>query len=103
MIFPNRLKRHFFIFNMILPNEQSVNDIYGKIQKLSSNYLKKELKNQVIFNADRDGIIDAKKKNGIKWEVFLLCLWNNEVTRLFSDKLRDIEDKKNSKIFLILF
>jgi dynein heavy chain len=31
---PNRLKRQFFIFNMVLPNEQSVNDIYGKILEL---------------------------------------------------------------------
>jgi dynein heavy chain len=138
---PNRLKRHFFIFNMVLPNEQSVNDIYGKISKafftlskkgskkfsdvivdqairlpkITSDLLKRmeakfqptpvkfhysynmrELSRtfQGIFNADRDGIIDAEKNYGIKSEVFLLCLWKHEVTRVFSDKLRDIEDKK---------
>ncbi|MCP3686381.1 MAG: hypothetical protein GY861_27370, partial [bacterium] len=31
---PNRLKRQFYIFNMTLPNTQSVNDIYGKILRL---------------------------------------------------------------------
>lgn len=28
---PNRLKRQFFIFNLVMPNDQSVRDIYGKI------------------------------------------------------------------------
>lgn len=28
---PNRLKRHFFIFNMIVPPEESINAIYGQM------------------------------------------------------------------------
>eukprot|EP01038_Epipyxis_sp_PR26KG_P006437 gene6437-8857_t len=28
---PNRLKRHFFIFNMILPTSQAINEIYGQM------------------------------------------------------------------------
>ena len=133
---PNRLKRHFFIFNMVLPNEQSVNDIYGKISqsyftkkafnetianqaqklpKLTSDLLKKmenkfqptpvkfhytynmrELSRtfQGIFIADRQSIVDSEKKYGIKCDVFLLCLWKHEVTRVFCDKLREVEDKK---------
>ena len=31
---PNRLKRHFFIFNMIVPPEESINAIYGQMVKL---------------------------------------------------------------------
>lgn len=44
---PNRLKRHFFIFNMVLPNEQSINDIYGKICQA---YFNKKSYNEVIAN-----------------------------------------------------
>ena len=133
---PNRLKRHFFIFNMVLPNDQSVSDIYGKISKafftkkafnetianqamklpkLTSDLLKRmenkfqptpikfhytynmrELSRtfQGIFNADRQSIIDSEKKYGIKSEVFLICLWKHEVSRVFCDKLRDVDDKK---------
>ena len=133
---PNRLKRHFFIFNMVLPNETSINDIYGKIcqayftkksfneiianqamklPKLTSDLLKRmeskfqptpikfhytynmrELSRtfQGIFNADRQGILQSESKYQIKSDVFLLCLWKHEVTRVFSDKLRDVEDKK---------
>ncbi|KAJ1421934.1 putative axonemal dynein gamma heavy chain, partial [Ochromonadaceae sp. CCMP2298] len=28
---PNRLKRHFFVFNMILPSSQAINEIYGQM------------------------------------------------------------------------
>jgi len=28
---PNRLKRHFFIFNLILPTTQAINEIYGQL------------------------------------------------------------------------
>ena len=34
---PNRLKRQFYIFNMTLPNEISVNDIYARILRLFFN------------------------------------------------------------------
>ncbi|CAM9172851.1 unnamed protein product [Hapterophycus canaliculatus] len=30
---PNRLKRHFFIFNMIVPPEESINAIYGQMME----------------------------------------------------------------------
>ena len=135
---PNRLKRHFFIFNMVLPNETSINDIYGKIcqayftkksfnevianqamklPKLTSDLLKRmeskfqptpikfhytynmrELSRtfQGIFTADRMGILQSESKYQIKSDVFLLCLWKHEATRVFSDKLRDVEDKKES-------
>ena len=133
---PNRLKRHFFIFNMVLPNDQSVNDIYGKISqafftkkafnenismraqglpKLTSDLLKRmankfqptpvkfhyyynmrELSRtfQGIFKADKEGIVNSEKKYQIPSNIFLLCLWKHEVTRVFCDKLRDPEDKK---------
>ena len=121
---------------MVLPNETSINDIYGKIcqayftkkafnevianqamklPKLTSDLLKRmeskfqptpikfhytynmrELSRtfQGIFNADRMGIISSESRYQIKSDVFLLCLWKHEATRVFSDKLRDIEDKK---------
>eukprot|EP01042_Synura_sphagnicola_P000006 gene6-7_t len=34
---PNRLKRHFFIFNLILPSTQAINEIYG--QMLRGRYI----------------------------------------------------------------
>ena len=39
---PNRLKRQFFIFNIILPNEISINDIYGKIRQAYFNKKRSE-------------------------------------------------------------
>jgi len=30
---PSRLKRHFFVFNMILPSTQAINEIYGQMLK----------------------------------------------------------------------
>ena len=30
---PNRLKRHFFTFNLILPSTQAINEIYGQMLK----------------------------------------------------------------------
>lgn len=37
---PNRLKRQFFKFNMVLPSITSINDIYG--QMLAGRFPKKE-------------------------------------------------------------
>lgn len=34
---PNRLKRHFFIFNMIVPPEENINAIYGQMVKSKLN------------------------------------------------------------------
>ena len=132
---PNRLKRHFFIFNMVLPNEQSVNDIYGKIidvffvpkvfgeaislqakklTKLTSDLLKKmktkfittpikfhysfnmrDLSRtfQGIFLIDRDCLKNSNARYGITPDVFLIHLWKHEAARVFSDKLKDLDDK----------
>lgn len=35
---PNRLKRHFFIFNMIVPPEESMNKIYGRMVSLVKTF-----------------------------------------------------------------
>ncbi|MCQ2817038.1 MAG: hypothetical protein MJ252_07215, partial [archaeon] len=142
---PNRLKRHFFIFNMVLPNEQSVQDIYGtitreffaqktkdsngkiiqfipalkeqskKLPKLTAELLKKmsakfqptpikfhyfynmrELSRtfQGLFQADKDSLNRAQDLYQIPPETFLICLWKHEVTRVFCDKLREVEDIK---------
>lgn len=47
---PNRLKRHFFIFNMVLPNNQSVSDIYGKI---CDAFFTKKAFNENIMNLSK--------------------------------------------------
>ena len=39
---PNTLRRHFFIFNMVLPNEQSVDNIYGTITNLVKGMINDE-------------------------------------------------------------
>ncbi len=133
---PNRLKRHFFIFNMVLPNDQSIGDIYGKIidcffliryfgeplclqakklTKLTSELLKK-MKNkfittpikfhysfnmrdlsrtfQGIFLLDKESLKNSNSKYQLNSEVYLLHLWKHEAARVFSDKLRDLEDRE---------
>ena len=142
---PNRLKRQFFIFNLVMPNEQSVNDIYKEIidlyfplkpatsaydraslnkmaQKLTglTNSLLFKLKNkfqptpikfhynfnmremsrtfQGVFAISEYLNILKKSKINSKDMVYsvdtlLLILWKHEATRVFCDKLRDLEDK----------
>ena len=138
---PNRLKRHFFIFNMVLPNEQSVNEIYGKIlkaffttktygeqissfaasmvkptimlnQKMKAKFLPTPVKFhynfnmreisrvfQGLFNINKDSVKTSVKLFP-KPENFIISLWKHEGTRVFSDKLTDIEDKKEFKIII---
>ena len=144
---PNRLKRQFFIFNLVMPNDQSVRDIYGKIidlyfpakanvtaydqialsksaQKLTlltTNLLKKvkqkfqptPIKFHYNFNMReisrtfqgvfgiRDYLAklkqDPKEAKTIKYPVeqLILILWKHECTRVFCDKLRDLQDKND--------
>ena len=138
---PNRLKRHFFIFNMTTPSRESVQQIYGKITSLFFNRKKKgtvsfiqplkdaseklpkltydlfrkmdekfkptpikfhyfynmrELSRtfQGLFQADKKCLNESQQKYGIAPETFLICLWKHEVTRVFCDKLRELNDKK---------
>lgn len=48
---PNRLKRQFYTFNMILPSKDSVDNIYGSIIK--SVFTTKNFTNDVVENAER--------------------------------------------------
>ena len=48
---PNRLKRQFFCFNMILPSKESVDNIYGTI--IQSVFTTKNFSDDVVDNANR--------------------------------------------------
>lgn len=144
---PNRLKRQFFIFNLVMPNDQSVKDIYDKIidiyfppkvtqgsvydqlalssnakrlTSLTTNLLKRvkvkfqptPIKFHYNFNMREisrtfQGVFgiteylnqikkvpSEAKSAKILPENLILLLWKHEVTRVFCDKLRDIDDKK---------
>jgi dynein heavy chain len=59
---PNRLKRNFFNFNMVLPSITSINDIYG--QMLNGRFPANE------FDADTLGIVRALTGTTIKlWKI----------------------------------
>jgi len=57
-----------------------------KLPKLTSDLLKRM--------DDRNGIIDSEAKYQIKSGIFLLCLWKHEMTRVSTDKSRDVQNKK---------
>lgn len=48
---PNRLKRNFFIFNLVLPNITSINDIYG--QMLNGRFKTGEFDGVTLANVDK--------------------------------------------------
>ena len=139
---PNRLKRHFAVFNCPLPDDVSINQIFGTIfdarfaanynpatvqvaQKLTSmsvqfwraigkKMLPTPMKFHYFFNLrDLSNIAQGlmlvgmladpdrpdKRMSSKPWEtlrdpVTLLQAWRHEVTRVFSDKLNTVDDKK---------
>lgn len=145
---PNRLKRNFYIFNLVLPSITSINDIYGQmlsgrfpsnkftadtmevVNKLTTATigLWKSMKDKIlptptkfhyIFNMRElsrvfQGIMltptETIKSGGYRCEqklmpfisggVTLLSIWKHECTRVFSDKLTNIKDKKMYESFM---
>lgn len=51
---PNRLKRHFFIFNMIVPPVQSMNAIFGKMVSVALVVTRYMLHHLLFFFSSRD-------------------------------------------------
>jgi dynein heavy chain len=139
---PNRLKRHFAVFNVPLPDEVSIQQIFGTIfeSRFNSNYpadvskVAKELtktsidlwrrmgkkmlptpaKFHYFFNlrdlsAIAQGLMHVgmyadplrpdKRFESKPWEIYndaatLVSAWRHEATRVFSDKLNTVDDKK---------
>ena len=139
---PNRLKRHFSVFNVPLPEESSIQQIFGAIfeGRFGANYprdvqevagmvtrmtidfwraIQKRMlptpdKFHYFFNlrdlsnvtqgmmlaglfADPDN--PAKRKESKPWElckdpITLVRMWKHECSRVFSDKLNSVSDKK---------
>lgn len=121
---PNRLKRHFFTFNLTLPSSSGIYEIYGQMIRgrfvnvsppmqlvaealpsstikiwtwMRSKMLPSPTKFHYTFNL-RDlsrvfqGVLRTQRAS-VKSCHTLLQLWRHECSRVFSDKLTNLEDK----------
>lgn len=99
---PNRLKRQFFTFNMILPSKESVDNIYGTI--IDSVFTTKNFSEDVVENAKRltgstIALWERVKKKFLPTPSQFHYLFNmRELSRVFQGIIECVKTKEGKEV-----